>query len=118
MASESEGRGERGAVRAPPFLRHFAPFWYKVRPVDREMTDRERDRSRWLRLSGIGTEFVAAIVGTSLLGVWVDHHWGCSPWGVLIGFGLGSIGATYNLAKQSRRAFGEQRDEKKDDPAE
>ena len=55
----------------------------------------------WVRLSGIGIELVGAVVGFTLVGYWIDRHFGVGPWGVLIGVGLGLVGGMYNLIRQS-----------------
>lgn len=55
----------------------------------------------WMRLSSIGFELVAAVAGFTLLGYWVDRHWGTEPWGVLIGALLGLVGGMYNLIRSS-----------------
>jgi F0F1-type ATP synthase assembly protein I len=56
---------------------------------------------RWTRLSGIGIELAGAVAGFTLLGIWWDRHRGSSPWGLLIGLGLGLVGGFYNLIRQS-----------------
>ncbi len=69
------------------------------------MAGQSGDRPSWIRLSGVGIEFAAAVAGFAALGYWIDRHWQCSPWGVLIGAALGLIGGTYNLIRQSQAAF-------------
>jgi ATP synthase protein I len=64
------------------------------------MPEKKPDRS-WVRLSSIGVELVGAVAGFTLLGYWVDRHWGTDPWGLLAGVGLGLIGGMYNLIRQS-----------------
>ena len=59
----------------------------------------------WIRFYGIGFEFVAAVVGFTLVGYWVDRHYDSSPAGILIGLALGLIGATYNLVRATRIAW-------------
>lgn len=59
------------------------------------------DRTKGLRLAGVGLEFAAAVAGLTLLGAWIDRHYGSTPWGVLIGAGIGVIGGTYNLIRQA-----------------
>lgn len=61
--------------------------------------------SRWTQYAGIGFNFSAAVAGFSLVGYWIDHHYKTSPWGVLIGLGLGLTGGTYNLIRASMAAF-------------
>lgn len=69
------------------------------------MANRDGDRPTWLRFSGIGIEFAAAVAGFTLVGWWVDRHWNISPWGLVIGAALGLIGGTYNLIRESLGAF-------------
>jgi F0F1-type ATP synthase assembly protein I len=56
------------------------------------------------RLLGMGFEFAAAVAGFTLVGVWVDHHFGHAPWGVIGGVALGLIGGMYNLIRESLAA--------------
>ncbi len=65
------------------------------------MTDGKRQQSNLRLLSGMGFEFAAAIVGFTLIGYWIDRHYESSPRYLLICFGAGLIGATYNLIKQT-----------------
>lgn len=58
-----------------------------------------RDRQPWMRLGGVGLELAAAVGGFSLLGYWIDRHYGTSPWGLLVGALLGLVGGFYNLVK-------------------
>ena len=67
---------------------------------------RLKDRS-WIRYSGLGIEFAAAVVGFTLVGCWVDYHFQCRPWGVVVGVLLGLIGGFYNLIRQSLAAVRE-----------
>jgi hypothetical protein len=53
----------------------------------------------------VGFEFAGAVLGLALVGWWLDKKYGWSPWGVLIGAGLGLIGGTYNLIRESLMAF-------------
>lgn len=55
----------------------------------------------WTRLTGIGVELAAAVIGFTLAGYWWDRHFHSSPWGLLIGIALGLVGGTYNLIRQS-----------------
>jgi len=71
------------------------------------MPDRKKDRPAWIRHSGIGIEFAAAVAGFALVGYWVDRHYGTNPWGVVVGAALGIVGATYNLIRASLAAFAE-----------
>ncbi len=73
------------------------------------MVNRSSDnKPTWLRHSGIGVEFAAALAGFALLGYWVDSHYGTRPWCLVIGAALGLVGGTYNLIRDSMAAFKEQ----------
>ena len=61
----------------------------------------EDDRTSGLRLAGVGVEFAAAVAGLSLLGYWIDRHFGTGPWALLLGAGLGIVGGTYNLIRDA-----------------
>ena len=65
----------------------------------------KEDRNAWIRFSGIGIEFAAAVAGFSFVGYWIDRRYGTEPWGVVIGAALGIVGATYNLIRASLKAF-------------
>jgi F0F1-type ATP synthase assembly protein I len=65
------------------------------------MSDPKEDRPSWLQLTSIGFELAAAVLGFSLLGWWVDRHFGTHPWGVLGGALLGLVGGMYNLVRES-----------------
>jgi F0F1-type ATP synthase assembly protein I len=52
-----------------------------------------------LRFLGLGTEFAAALVGLTLVGLWIDRTFDAAPWGVLIGLFIGLVGGTYNLIR-------------------
>lgn len=67
--------------------------------------DQGQDRPSWVRFSGIGIEFAAAVVGFTLFGYWIDKRYDSSPWGVLIGVMLGLVGGTYNLVRASISAM-------------
>lgn len=58
----------------------------------------------WVRLSGIGVELVGAVAGFTLVGYWIDRHFGTGRWGLLTGLVLGLVGGMYNLIRQSLRA--------------
>ena len=64
----------------------------------------KKDRRGWIRYSGIGLEFAAAVTGFTLIGYWIDKHYGTGPKGVLIGAGLGIIGGGYNFIRESLQA--------------
>ena len=68
------------------------------------MKEKETSGPTWQRLSGIGVEFAGAVGGFALLGYWIDGHWNTKPWGLLICVGLGLVGGTYNLIRESLAA--------------
>ncbi len=85
--------------------------------LDSPMAGKDGNRPTWIRHGGIGIEFAAAVVGFSLVGLWVDRHWKTGPWGLVIGAVLGLVGGMYNLIRQSLAAFKEQsRDDEKSRP--
>lgn len=65
------------------------------------MADSGRNSPNWLRWSGIGFEFAAAVAGFTFLGYWIDQRYDSGPKGVLFGAILGLIGGTYNLIRSS-----------------
>lgn len=79
------------------------------------MSGERNDRPAWLRLSGMGFEFAAAIVGFVLVGYWVDRHYGSAPKGVLIGAALGIIGGGYNMLRTALQASRQANREEKED---
>lgn len=54
-----------------------------------------------MRYAGLGFELVASVLVLTLLGWWVDRHFGSAPWGVLSGALIGLIGGMYNLVRQA-----------------
>ncbi len=72
----------------------------------------------WMGLAGIGIEFGAAVGGFALLGWWIDRKFDSSPTALLICAGLGLVGGSYNLIRQSlaaaRRAEREDADRTRD----
>jgi F0F1-type ATP synthase assembly protein I len=59
------------------------------------------DRRKGLQLAGVGLEFAAAVLGLTLVGYWVDRHFGTAPWAVIVGAVVGLIGGMYNLLRQT-----------------
>ena len=70
----------------------------------------DRDQRTWLRFSGMGFEFAAALTGFTLVGYWIGHHCGHKTAGVLIGALLGIIGGGYNFIRSSLRLSREVRE--------
>ena len=71
-----------------------------------------------IRLAGLGIELAAAVVGLTLLGIWIDRRFESAPWGVVIGASIGLVGGFYNFVRAAIRAAGESaRDGKRGDEA-
>lgn len=52
-------------------------------------------------MSGMGLELAGAIIGLTLLGLWIDHKFDTGPYGIVICASLGVIGGMYNLIRQA-----------------
>ena len=52
-----------------------------------------------MALAGLGFELLAAIVGFSFVGYWIDRHYETKPWGLIICALLGIIGGLYNFIR-------------------
>jgi ATP synthase protein I len=63
----------------------------------------------WVRYSGVGVEFSAAVAGFALVGYWIDNRFETGPWGLVGGLVLGLVGGLYNLVRQSLQAAREAR---------
>lgn len=59
------------------------------------------DQRFLLRYAGLGTEFVAGMLGCVALGWWLDSRYGWSPWGVLVGSIVGLVGSMTNLIRRA-----------------
>lgn len=59
------------------------------------------DRRKGLRMAGVGMELAAAVLGLTLVGYWVDRHFGTSPWAVVIGAIVGLLGGMYNFLREA-----------------
>ncbi len=62
------------------------------------------DERPQLGLAGLGIELVAAVVGCTLVGFWIDRHYGSEPWGLLGGALVGIVGGLTNFIRQANRA--------------
>ncbi len=66
-------------------------------------TQKNKDASALWRISGLGMELTASIIGMVLVGWLVDRWAGTSPrWTVILAI-LGVIGGGYNFARQAVR---------------
>jgi len=55
--------------------------------------------NKYAELMGLGLEMAAAMVLPLLVGIYVDHRWDTSPWGILIGSLLGMVSMILKLYK-------------------
>jgi F0F1-type ATP synthase assembly protein I len=69
------------------------------------------DRGRLGRAYSIGFEFAAAVAGSVLLGYAVDWYYETSPWGIVVGAGIGIVGGMYNMIRQALAVAKEQSEE-------
>lgn len=69
----------------------------------------------WTRYAGMGVELGGAIIGFTLVGLWIDHRFGTQPKGVMIGAVLGIVGGMYNFLRQAVLLTKEQQPKKRDD---
>ena len=87
------------------------------------MADNKNGKPSWIRFSGIGIEFASAVAVFTVIGYYIDRHYGTKPTALLICILLGLVGGMYNLIRQAlaaTRDFGkdsskEEDDQKKDD---
>jgi F0F1-type ATP synthase assembly protein I len=57
------------------------------------------DERAGIRYLALGSELVAAVVGLTLAGYWIDRHFGTAPWAEIIGAAVGFIGGMFNLIR-------------------
>lgn len=58
---------------------------------------------KWLGLLQVGTVLVGCVALGYFLGAWLDQKWGTSPWGVVGGVLLGSLGGFVHLFRTISR---------------
>ena len=68
-------------------------------------TPRSKKKAPGLRGVGLGIELAAALIGFTLLGLWIDHSFDTGPWGTLVSVVFGLIGGLYNFIRSSLRAM-------------
>jgi F0F1-type ATP synthase assembly protein I len=56
-------------------------------------------------MSGLGFEFLAAILLPGAVGYWLDGKWNTSPWLILIGGAFGFAVGLYRLLKSASKAM-------------
>ena len=72
-------------------------------PLDREQERREL--RAWHRLTGVGIEFIVAVVLFGFLGRWADGKLGTGPWLMIVGFGIGFATGLYLMLREAKRSF-------------
>ena len=59
----------------------------------------------WYRMAGVGIEFIVAVALFAGIGYAIDRWRGSSPWGVLIGAGIGFAVGLRAMIRAANRAF-------------
>jgi hypothetical protein len=67
------------------------------------MRGKQTQRGDAGRAYGLGFEFVCAVAGFLLVGIWIDRHFGSGQAATLICLLLGLIGGFYNLIRGASR---------------
>ena len=67
--------------------------------------DEEAVLASWYRMTGVGVEFVVAVLLFGGLGWLADKWLGTRPWLMLVGGGIGFAGGLWILIKVARRSF-------------
>ena len=57
-----------------------------------------------MAMSGMGFDLLAAVIGFTFIGYWIDRKYATGPWGVVIGAVLGIVGGLYNFLRLALRA--------------
>ena len=57
-----------------------------------------------LGLAGLGIELAAAVIGFTLLGLWIDRRYDTAPWAVVISASIGFVGGMYNFILSAQKA--------------
>jgi F0F1-type ATP synthase assembly protein I len=70
-----------------------------------EKSSGNQDLSSWYRLSGIGLEFIVAVLFCGGVGWWLDGHLGTRPWLMIGGGLLGFIVGLWLLIQASQKMF-------------
>jgi len=88
------------------FFGGLCDFWHEVRrdvddPPQKPQKKDLPQSATWQRYAGMGVEFAAALCGLTLVGYWVDRHYGTGNKGTLIGAGIGLLGGGYNFIREA-----------------
>lgn len=74
------------------------------------MAGKRQPLSAW-QYSGLGLELVGAVAALVAVGYWLDRRFDSSPWGVLVGAGIGIVGGMWNLIHAGLQASREESSE-------
>jgi ATP synthase protein I len=74
-------------------------------PAPQDTPPGDSDLSAWYRLSGVGLEFIAAVLLCGGAGWWLDRHLGTSPWLMIVGGAVGFGAGMWLLIKASQSLF-------------
>ncbi|MBX3357159.1 MAG: AtpZ/AtpI family protein [Phycisphaeraceae bacterium] len=87
----------------PPPFETLAP---PATPQERRAREQDLDamRSNLARLSGIGMDFIAAILALGFLGWLIDRWQGVSPVFLLVGIGIGLVYGTIRFIRDALKA--------------
>ena len=65
----------------------------------------KRDLRGWHRLTGVGIEFIVAVVLFGFLGRFADQKLQTGPWLMIVGFGVGFALGLYLMLREANRSF-------------
>ena len=64
----------------------------------------KQDDTNWAKFASVGLEIAAGVGLGAFVGYWLDGKYHSSPWGILIGSGLGFAGGLYLFIKEALKA--------------
>ena len=67
--------------------------------------EERRELMTWHKLTGVGVEFIVAVLMFGGIGWWIDSKAGTTPWLMLVGFALGFATGLYLMVRAANRLF-------------
>jgi F0F1-type ATP synthase assembly protein I len=67
--------------------------------------DDQSQLAAWYRLTGVGIEFIVAVLLLGGVGWWIDSKLQTRPWLTLVGLGLGFALGLYIMIRAARQLF-------------
>jgi F0F1-type ATP synthase assembly protein I len=67
--------------------------------------DEQAERSEWIRFTGLGFEFIAAVVVCGAIGYGLDRWLGLTPWMLIAGVAMGFVVGLAQLVRSARKIF-------------